>query len=144
MDLKGSKTEQALRTVFSAESQATWRYRYFAIVAEFEGSDDAATQLLEAAESDALNAHGCLDFLRQSGDPATGLPLGETTDNLAAAAAADQRLAAETYPALAQQAREEGFDDIADWFETLAKAKRRHATRFANLLSALDGQRSQG
>jgi rubrerythrin len=134
-DLKDSQTEQALKQVFAAESEASWRYRYYAIIAEFEGSGAAAERLNEAAESDALSAHGSLDFLRQSGDPATGLPIGETADNLTAAAAADQRLAVEVYPRLAQQARDEGFDDIADWLETLAKAKRRHAARFQALIN---------
>lgn len=133
-DLKGSQTEAALKQAFAAESEAVWRYRYFALIAEFEGSADAAERLSQAAEADALSAHGCLDFLRAAGDPATGMPIGETASNLAAAAAADQRLAAETYPRLAQQARDEGFHDIADWFETLAKAHRRHAALFDALL----------
>ena len=132
-DLKGSQTEKALQQAFAAESEASWRYRYFAVIAAFEGSTSAETLLTQAAESDGLSAHGSLDFLRQSGDPATGMPIGETADNLAAAAAADQRLAVETYPRLAQQARDEGFDDVADWFETLAKAKRRHAALFQKL-----------
>ena len=138
-ELKGSRTEQALQQAFAAESQATWRYRYFAAVAEFEGLEAAATRFKEAAESDALSAQGNIDFLRQSGDPMTGLPLGETIDNLAAAVASDQRLAVESYPELARQAREEGFDDVADWFETLAKAKRRHAALFQLLLDAQGG-----
>jgi rubrerythrin len=138
-DLKGSQTEQALQRAFAAESQATWRYRYFAAIAEFEGLEEAATRFKEAAESDALSAQGNIDFLRQSGDPETGLPLGETIDNLAAAVALDQRLAVESYPQLAQQARDEGFDDIADWFETLAKAKRRHAALFQKLLDTQKG-----
>ena len=135
-DLKDSPgTWQALKEAFAAESQAAWRHRYFAIIAEFEGHSAAAEALGSAAESDALHAHGTLDFLRQAGDPSTDMPLGETEDNLAAAVAAEARLAGTVYPALAAQAQAEGLADIADWFETLAKAHRRHAAVLQALLS---------
>ena len=64
------------------------------------------------------------------GDPATGLPIGDTGTNLKAAIAGETHEYTDMYPGMAKAAREEGFDEIADWFETLAKAEKSHAGRF--------------
>jgi rubrerythrin len=72
------------------------------------------------------------------GDPATGLPIGGTSDNLKAAIAGETHEYTDMYPGMAKAAREEGFDEIADWFETLAKAERSHANRFQKALDGLD------
>ena len=70
--------------------------------------------------------------------PATGLPIGPTADNLAAAIAGETHEYTDMYPGMARTAREEGHDEIADWFETLAKAERSHANRFQKALNELD------
>ncbi|MEJ2123501.1 MAG: rubrerythrin family protein, partial [Alphaproteobacteria bacterium] len=70
-------------------------------------------------------------------DPATGLPIGKTADNLKAAVAGETHEYTDMYPGMARTAREEGFDEIADWFETLAKAERSHAGRFQRALDEL-------
>ena len=70
------------------------------------------------------------NILEEVGDPATGLPIGKTGDNLKAAVAGETHEYTDMYPGMARTAREEGFDEIADWFETLAKAERSHAGRF--------------
>ena len=137
MALKGSKTEQNLRDAFAGESQANRRYLYFAKVADVEGQPDIAGLFRDTAEGETGHAHGHLDFLKQVGDPATGEPIGETRKNLKAAIAGETYEYTEMYPGFARQAREEGFDEIAEWFETLARAEKSHAGRFAKGLDTL-------
>ena len=80
---------------------------------------------------------GHLEYLEVSGDPATGLPFGATKDNLKSAIAGETHEYTDMYPGMARTAREEGFDEIAEWFETLAKAEKSHAGRFQKALDAL-------
>ena len=77
------------------------------------------------------------EYLEETGDPATGLPMGETKLNLEASVAGETHEYTDMYPGMAKTAREEGFDEIADWFETLAKAERSHANRFSKALEEL-------
>jgi len=88
------------------------------------------------AEGETGHAHGHLDFMDV--DPATGLKIGETSLNLKAAIAGETHEYTDMYPGMARTARDEGFDEIADWFETLAKAEKSHAGRFQRALDALD------
>ena len=78
-----------------------------------------------------------MEFLEKSGDPATGLPIGPTRQNLESAVAGETHEYTDMYPDMAKTARNEGFDEIADWFETLAKAERSHANRYAKALAEL-------
>ena len=137
MGLKGSKTEQNLKDAFAGESQANRRYLYFANKADIEGQNDVAALFRSTAEGETGHAHGHLEFLEVSGDPATGLPIGETSANLKAAIAGETHEYTDMYPGMAKDARAEGFDEIADWFETLAKAERSHANRYQKALDAL-------
>jgi len=137
MGLKGSKTEQHLKDAFAGESQANRRYLYFASKADVEGQNDVAALFRSTAEGETGHAHGHLEFLEAVGDPATGLPIGDTRKNLQAAIAGETHEYTDMYPGMARSAREEGFDEIADWFETLAKAERSHANRFQKALDAL-------
>ena len=73
----------------------------------------------------------------RSGDPATGLPLGDTATNLKASVAGETHEYTDMYPGMAKAARDEGFSEIADWFETLAKAEKSHAGRFQKLLGSI-------
>ncbi|MBT5702212.1 MAG: rubrerythrin, partial [Gammaproteobacteria bacterium] len=77
--------------------------------------------------------------LEEVGDPATGLPIGRTELNLKASVAGETHEYTDMYPGMAATAKEEGFDEIADWFETLAKAERSHANRFQKALDSLEG-----
>jgi rubrerythrin len=138
MDLKGSSTEQNLKDAFAGESQANRRYLYFANKADVEGQPEVASLFRATAEGETGHAHGHLEYLEQVGDPATGLPIGGTSDNLKAAIAGETHEYTDMYPGMAKSAREEGFDEIADWFETLAKAERSHANRFQKALDALE------
>lgn len=135
--LKGSKTYNNLKAAFAGESQANRRYLYFARQADVEGFPDIAGLFRDTAEGETGHAHGHLDYLKKVGDPATDLPIGETADNLKAAIAGETHEYAEMYPAMAKTAREEGFAEIADWFETLAKAEKSHAGRFAQGLKSI-------
>ncbi len=137
MDLKGSKTEQNLKDAFAGESQANRRYLYFASKADVEGYNDVSTVFRSTAQGETGHAHGHLDYLQATGDPATGLPIGPTADNLKAAVAGETHEYSDMYPGMAKSAREEGFSEIADWFETLAKAERSHANRFQKALDSL-------
>ena len=135
--LKGSKTEENLKAAFAGESQANRRYLYFANKADVEGQNDVAALFRSTAEGETGHAHGHLEWLEQVGDPATGLPIGSTRDNLKAAVAGETHEYTDMYPGMAKMAREEGFDEIADWFETLAKAEKSHAGRFQRALDSL-------
>ena len=138
MDLKGTKTEQNLKDAFSGESQANRRYLYFARKADIEGQNDVAAVFRSTAEGETGHAHGHLEYLEQVGDPATGEPIGGTELNLKAAIVGETYEYTDMYPGMAKSAREEGFEEIADWFETLAKAERSHANRFNKCLEGLE------
>jgi len=135
--LKGSKTHQHLKDAFAGESQANRRYLYFANKADIEGHPEVAALFRSTAEGETGHAHGHLDYLAQVGDPATGMPIGSSEQNLASAVAGETHEYTDMYPGMAKDARDEGFDEIADWFETLAKAERSHANKFARALEGL-------
>lgn len=137
MELKGSKTEGNLKAAFAGESQANRRYLYFAAKADIEGQNDVAAVFRSTAEGETGHAHGHMEYLEACGDPATGLPVGKTRLNLAAAIAGETHEYTDMYPGMAKTARDEGLEEIADWFETLAKAERSHANRFQKALDSL-------
>lgn len=137
MDLKDSKTHQNLQEAFAAESQANRRYLYFARVADIEGYPEVGGLFRDTSEAETGHAFGHLDFLRKVGDPASQLPIGGTRANLKAAVESETYEYTQMYPAMAKIAREEGFLEIAEWFETLAKAERSHTGRFSKALEAL-------
>jgi rubrerythrin len=136
--LEGTKTHQNLKDAFAGESQANRRYLYFAQVADVEGYPEVAGLFKDTADGETGHAHGHLEFLKQVGDPATGLPIGPTLKNLKAAVAGETHEYETMYPGMAKTAREEGFSDIADWFETLAKAEKSHAGRFDKAAKSLN------
>ena len=135
--LKGSRTVDNLKAAFAGESQANRRYLYFAQKADIEGYNDVASVFRSTAEGETGHAHGHLEFLEAVGDPATGEPIGPTNLNLKAAIAGETHEYTDMYPGMARTAREEGFEEIADWFETLAKAERSHANRFTKALESI-------
>jgi len=135
--LKGTKTHQNLKDAFAGESQANRRYLYFAKQADIEGYPDIAGLFRDTAEGETGHAHGHLDYLKKVGDPATDLPIGDTADNLKAAVAGETHEYTDMYPGMAKTARAEGFAEIADWFETLAKAEKSHAGRFGQGLKSI-------
>ena len=139
MDLKESKTAENLKDAFAGESQANRRYLYFAQKADIEGAPDVAAVFRSTAEGETGHAHGHLEYLEEVGDPATGEKMGETEDNLKSAIAGETHEYTDMYPGMARTAREEGFEETADWFETLAKAEKSHAGKFQRTLDAYKG-----
>ena len=135
--LSKSKTFHNLKDAFAGESQANRRYLYFAKRADIEGDPDVAGLFRDVGEGETGHAHGHLEFLAEVGDPATGEPIGSTSQNLKAAVAGETYEYTEMYPGFAKTARDEGFEEVAEWFETLARAEKSHAGRFSKALKDL-------
>ena len=138
--LNGSKTLENLKHAFACESQANRRYLYFARRADIEGYPDIGGLFRDTSEAETGHAFGHLDFLKEVGDPATGKPIGDTAKNLEAAVAGETYEYTEMYPGFAKTARDEGFVEIAEWFETLARAEKSHASRFTKGLERIAGK----
>jgi rubrerythrin len=136
--VKGTLTEQALKDAFAGESKANRRYLYFANMADVAGAPDVAAVFRSTAEGETGHAHGHMEYLITggAGDPETGLPAGSVVEALESAIAGETHEYTDMYPGMAKTARDEGFDEIADWFETLAKAERSHANKFTKTLAA--------
>ena len=128
--LKGSQTEANLKEAFAGESQANRRYLYFAQKADVEGFPDVAALFRSVAEGETGHAFGHFDFLAEVGDPVTGEAIGPTEANLKSAIAGETYEYTEMYPGFAKIARDEGFQQVAEWLETLARAEKSHAGRF--------------
>ena len=136
-NLRGTKTHENLKRAFAVESQANRRYLYFARVADIEGHAEIGGLFRDTSEAETGHAFGHLDFLKSVGDPATDVPFGSTRANLQSAIEGETYEYTHMYPGMARIARDEGFPEIAEWFETLAKAERSHAARFAKGLEGL-------
>jgi rubrerythrin len=136
-ELKGTHTFENLKEAFAGESQANRRYLWFAQKADVEGYPDIAALFRSVAEGETGHAHGHLEYLAQVGDPATGEPIGDSEDNLKSAVAGETYEYTQMYPGFAKTAREEGLTEIADWFETLARAEKSHAGKFQQGLEAI-------
>lgn len=136
-ELNGTKTHENLKEAFAGESQANRRYLYFARRADVEGYPDVAALFRSVAEGETGHAFGHFDYLAEVGDPVTGVAVGDTDDNLKSAIEGETYEYTEMYPGFAKTAREEDFDTIADWFETLARAEKSHAGRFQAGLDSL-------
>ena len=135
--LKGTKSHENLKAAFAGESQANRRYLYFARRADIEGYPDEGGLFRDTSEAAPGHAFGHLDFLKEVGDPATDEPIGNTEANLKASIEGETYEYTQMYPGMAKTAREEGFEELAEWFETLAKAERSHANRFTKGLESL-------
>jgi rubrerythrin len=136
--VKGTRTEECLKDAFAGESKANRRYLYFANMADVAGAPDVAAVFRSTAEGETGHAHGHMEYLITggAGDPETGLPAGSVTEALESAIAGETHEYTDMYPGMAKTARDEGFDEISDWFETLAKAERSHANKFTKTLAA--------
>jgi rubrerythrin len=135
--LNGTQTHENLKAAFAGESQANRRYLYFAQKADVEGQPDVAALFRSVAEGETGHAFGHFDFLAEVGDPATGVAVGATEDNLKSAVAGETYEYTEMYPGFARTARDEGFEEVAEWLETLARAEKSHAGRFQGALESL-------
>ncbi len=135
--LANTKSHENLKHAFAGESQANRRYLYFARVADIEGYPDVGGLFRDTSEAETGHAFGHLDFLKEVGDPCTNVPIGTTEKNLKSAVEGETYEYTEMYPGFAKTARDEGFAELAEWFETLARAEKSHAGRFAKGLDTL-------
>jgi rubrerythrin len=135
--LNGTKTHENLKEAFAGESQANRRYLYFAQKADVEGQPDIAALFRSVAEGETGHAFGHFDHLAEVGDPVTGVPVGSSEENLKSAIEGETYEYTEMYPGFARTARDEGLEQIGEWFETLARAEKSHAGRFTQGLETL-------
>jgi rubrerythrin len=135
--LKGSETHQNLKRAFAGEAAANRRYVYFARQADVEGYPEIAGLFRDTAEGETGHANGIMDFLKRLGDPVNDPPIGTTARNLESAIAGETSEYAAQYPKMAETARAEGFPEVAEWFETLARAEKNHSARFTEGLKSL-------
>ena len=135
--LKGTKTHDNLKAAFAGESQANRRYLYFARRADIEGYPEVGGLFRDTSEAETGHAFGHMDFLAQVGDPCTGVPIGDTEKNLKSAVEGETYEYTQMYPGFAKTARDEGFEDVAEWLETLARAEKSHAGRFGQALESI-------
>ncbi len=138
--LKNSKTYENLKVGFQGESMANRRYLYYARLAENLGLKDVAEVFKKTADAETGHAFGHMNFLKS--DPVVGTDINTIEDALRAAIQGETYEWTQMYPGFAKVARDEGFDDIAEWFETLAKVERHHSRRFDEALEKL--QKSKG
>lgn len=127
MELKGSKTEQNLMTAFAGESQARNKYTYFASKAKKDGYVQISEIFTETANNE--KEHAKLWYKLLNGG------IADTAANLDDAANGENYEWTEMYPTFAKEAREEGFDDIAEKFEQVAAIEKEHEERYKKLLA---------
>lgn len=132
MNLDGTKTHANLKAAFEAESAASVMYRWCAQQADVEGYPDAAKRFTTLAEAKVGQALGHLEYLTLVGDPASEAAVGDTADNLTAAETAEGMKAGQLLPAFVETARDEGFEEIAEWFESQIRANTSNGKKFAD------------
>lgn len=125
--LKGTKTEENLKTAFAGESQARNKYTYYASKAKKEGFEQIASIFLETADNEKEHAKMWFKYL-------SGGNIKSTVENLQDAANGENFEWTDMYKKFAQEAREEGFDEIAEQFEGVAKIESEHEKRYLKLL----------
>ena len=130
-DLKGTKTEANLAAAFAGESQDRNKYTYFASKAKKDGYVQISKIFEETANNEKEHAKMWYKIL-------TGI--GSTPENLKAAAEGESFEWTEMYPGFAKEAREEGFDEIAELFEAVAAIEKEHEERYKKLLSKVEGK----
>ena len=136
--LANTKTHENLKHAVASEAQANRRYMYFARRADIEGFPEIGGLFRDTAEAETGHAFGHMDFLQEVGDPITGFAIGVTDANLKSSVEGETYEYTQMYPGFARTAREEGFTEIAEWFETLARAEKSHAGRFQKGLDGLN------
>jgi rubrerythrin len=136
-ELAKSKTLENLRAAFAGESQANRRYTYFSRRADEEGYPEISALFRAVAEGETAHALRHFDYMKSIGDPVTKVAVPDVKGMLESAVKGETYECTEMYPEFAKKAREEGFDDIAKWFDTLTKAERAHAGKFQEALNHL-------
>ncbi|MHC4663621.1 MAG: rubrerythrin [Planctomycetota bacterium] len=139
MGLKGTQTEKNILTAFAGESQARNRYTFFASQAKKDGYVQMQDIFLETADQEKEHAKRLYKLLEGGEvEVAAAFPagvIGTTAENLEEAAGGENYEWTEMYPGFAGIAREEGFEDIAKIFESIAVAEKQHEKRYRDLLA---------
>lgn len=137
MELKGSQTEKNLLKAFAGESQARNRYTYYAGNALKEGYRQISEIFATTAAQESEHAKRLFKFMTGGTVEITDAypfgVIGDTVDNLRAAAAGENHEWTDMYPSFAKIAREEGFENIANVFESIAIAEKHHEERYLAL-----------
>lgn len=128
-NLKGTKTEQNLRDAFSGEAQAYTKYSYFASTAKKEGYEQIMGIFEETAKNEKEHAKLWFKYLKG---------LGTTAENLISAAEGEHYEWTDMYERMAKEAREEGFDEIADKMEGVLNIEKEHEERYKTLLDKVE------
>jgi rubrerythrin len=140
--LKGTQTEKNILTAFSGESQARNRYTYFASKAKKEGYVQISDIFTETANQEKEHAKRLFKFLEGGEVEITGAfpagVIGTTLENLKESAAGEHYEQTVMYPEFAKTAREEGFDNLADVFESIAVAEKQHEKRYVELAANIE------
>lgn len=142
MELKGSQTEKNLLTAFAGESQARNRYTYFASIAKKEGFEQISGVFLETADNEKEHAKRLFKFLEGGEVEITAAfpagTIGTTAENLSASAGGENHEHTNMYPEFAKTAEEEGFEEIAGVFKSIAIAEKEHEKRYRGLLKNIE------
>ncbi len=140
--LKGTKTEKNLLTAFAGESQARNRYTYFASKAKKQGYEQISAIFLETADNEKEHAERIFKFLEGGEvEVAASFPagvIGDTVENLKAAASGENYEHTTMYPEFARIAAEEGFDEISAVFRSIANAEKQHEKRYLGLMENIE------
>ncbi len=135
--LRGSQTLENLKTAFAGEAQANRRYLYFSRKADEEGYPEVAALFKGIAEGETAHAFHHFDSMKEVGDPVTGASVANVKDMLNSSVQGETYEYSTMYPTFAKVAREEGFEEIAKYFDILTKAEHAHANKYAEALTAL-------
>ena len=133
-ELAQSKTIENLRAAFAGESQANRRYTYFSRKADEEGYPEVSALFRSVADGETAHALRHFDYMRKVGDPVTKVPVLDVKGMLESAMKGETYECTTMYPEFAKVARQEGFEEIAKWLETLAKAEKAHAGKYKQAL----------
>ena len=136
-ELAKSKTIENLRSAFAGESQANRRYTYFSRKADEEGYPEIAALFRGVADGETAHALRHFEFMKNVGDPVTNVPVTNVKEMLESSVKGETYECTLMYPEFAKTARQEGFEEIAKWFETLAKAESAHAGKYEEAIKTL-------
>jgi rubrerythrin len=137
IEFSKSKTFENLKIAFAGEAQANRRYLYFAKTADEEGQVEVSRALRAIPEIETAHAMREFDFMKQVSDPVTQVALPDIKGMIESALKWEIYESTSMYPTFAEEARQEGFDELARWFDAVAEAEKIHVKEFRQILSKL-------
>jgi len=137
IEFSKSKTFGNLKTAFAAEAQTNRRYLYFAKTADAEGQVEVSRVFRAIAEIETAHAMREFDFMKPISDPVTQVALPDLKGMIESALKGEIYESTTMYPTFAEEARQEGFDELAEWFDAVAEAEKNHVKEFQEILSKL-------